>query len=268
MFLLPRFGLFNALAVVLALLASPYVFASEISRIDTLIDTYGKALVIDVITDKRHGKVTILKNKTFRDARGRPDPELVTALTVAEDLKIIDMSIDSFTGELDKARELKAEEDSIQSVPNVADVPAEPLKSRELKAELDRTRNKLKHASTSYELSRLKREVRKLDRKYKQALYNEKHGTGNKQKRSSSSRKYSRYSAASCERAKEQLQQVTDTRYRHKMFFCKDRKYRQENPRTCSASSGNRYGYSRNYDINKHKEKVAKLRANVERSCK
>ena len=73
---------------------------SDQQQIQHLIEQVGKAPIIEVIMEKRHGGITISRGADFEDSFGRPNKDYISAQTVAEDLKKLDMDVSALESEL------------------------------------------------------------------------------------------------------------------------------------------------------------------------
>ncbi len=81
------------------------------AEINKIFETYGKENVVKVITQKRNGKITIQKNKSFLTAYGKPDLNFVTVKTIIQDLGNLTMDIDALQKELDAHMEREAKKE-------------------------------------------------------------------------------------------------------------------------------------------------------------
>ncbi len=231
--------------------------------IDKMFATHGKSNVVNFILENRNGKITIQKNKSFLDVRGRPDMTLVTAKSINYDLKLLKMNINNLSSGLDKYTKNKAnkkrEKDGrLKSLNSSLEV----LPSKKLKYKLDRMQLKYKEADGDYERRRLKRELGRLERKYNDAKFNEKHGVSNDTySRKQQGSKYKR-STGYCDRYKSQLKKLTSAAYRYKIYFCNDYASRVKNSKSCS-----KYGYSGQYSKQEYKNEINRARKNVLENC-
>lgn len=239
------------------------------NTINNLVETHGKNNVVNFILQKRNGKITIQKKKSFLNVSGRPEMKLVTAKSINNDLKILKMDLSTLEPELvayieneakmkQKARESLSKSSSIGSDNEI------PL-SKQLKHQINITESKYNEADDEYDRKRLKKELSKLKRKYKEAKYNEKYNPGGDSNSSGNSRKTNRYSSysSSCDNYKSQLKKMTEASYRHKVYYCGDRTYSAEHPKTCG-----KYRYSSQYSVEQYKDKLSQLRSKISKYCK
>jgi len=241
-----------------------YASMGEEKAIEGLIETYGKDNLVKVILEKRDWKVTIQKNKSFADAYGRPDLSLITPKSVVYDLKTLKMSINEFTNALEEQQKQQAiqnEENDRAIHDSTSKRNTIPL-STKLNKKIEITREQYNNASSHSERRRLKKEISILQSAYKKAKENEKSKLRVYFPEKKKNRNYS-YNSSSCKRAKTKLQEMTDTVYRHQIFFCSDRQYRKENPNSCEG-----YKYGSQYDLREYKKEVNRLREQVSTSCK
>ncbi len=242
-------------------------FAHASSHDENLINkmfvAHGKSNVVDFILENRNGKITIQKNKSFLDVRGRPDMTLVTAKSINYDLKLLKMNISNLSPRLEKYTQNKVnkkrkKDDRLK----VLNSSPEVLLSKKLKYKLNRMQLKYKEAAGDYERRRLKRELSRLERKYNDAKFTEKHGVSNdSNSRRQQSSKYKR-SVRYCDRYKSQLKKLTSAAYRYKVYFCNDHASRVKNSKSCS-----KYGYSRRYSKQEYKNEINQARKNVSENC-
>ncbi len=231
--------------------------------IEKMFATHGKSNVVDFILENRNGKITIQKNKSFLDVRGRPDMTLVTAKSINYDIKLLKMNINNLNLGLDKYTKNKSnkkrEKDSrIKAL----DSSPEVLLSKKLKYKLNRMQLKYKEAVGDYERRRLKRELKRIERKYNDAKFTEKHGRSNDSySRAQQGSKYKR-SARYCDRYKSQLKKLTSAAYRYKIYFCNDYASRVKNAKSCS-----KYGYSRRHSKQEYKNEINQARKNISENC-
>ena len=66
---------------------------TEQARVEALLVQPGKKAVIQVLREKRFGRVTILVGNEMRDSLGPPNPQLVNTATVLHDLTLAKMSV-------------------------------------------------------------------------------------------------------------------------------------------------------------------------------
>ena len=243
-----------------------YASSHDENLIDEMFATYGKTNVVNFILQNRNGKITIQKNKSFLNVRGRPDMTLVTAKSINYDLKLLKMNVNNLSPKLDKytqeETEKKQKKESKLKEMGSRSSGSGILLSEKLRYKIVRMQLKQKEADSDYERRRLKRELRRLERKYNDAKYNEKHGVSNglsgKSQQGSRYKKNTRY----CDRYKSQLKELTSPSYRYQVFYCNDRSARSKNPKSCSE-----YRYSRRYSRQEYKDKINKIRQSVSESC-
>lgn len=78
----------------LATISSDSSFASaDTAGLSTLLETYGKSNVIEVIQRERHGQITVVSGQQFKQMWGRPQATLVTPETLANDLDLLGYNI-------------------------------------------------------------------------------------------------------------------------------------------------------------------------------
>lgn len=260
-------------AFILLVFSTQFTYAIASSEdensINVLVETYGKNNIVNFILQKRNGKITIQKKKSFLNATGRPDMTLVTPKSINNDLKILKMDISNFESELEAYVEnetkIKQKEEESLSKPLSSDGGSDIPLSKQLLHKIKVTQSHYNKADNEYDRKKLKKELSKLQRKYKEAKYNEKYNPGAKSTSSSKSKKSASYnrSSSSCNNYKAQLQKLTGASYRHQVFYCSDRTYRNENPKTC----GN-YRYSKKYSLDQYKDEITRLRSNISKYCK
>jgi len=239
------------------------------SRINALVETYGKNSIVNFILQKRNGKITIQKKKSFLNATGRPDITLVTPKSINNDIKILKIDINNLESELEtyvenETKIKQKEEESLSKSLSSDNGNGIPL-SKQLLHKIKITQSHYNKAENKYDRKKLKKELSKLQRKYKEAKYNEKYnpgGNSTSSRKSTKSNSYNR-SSSSCDNYKAQLQKLTEASYRHQIFYCSDRTYRAENPKTC----GN-YRYSKQYSLEQYKDELNRLRSNISKYCK
>jgi hypothetical protein len=73
---------------------------SNQQQIQNLIEQVGKTQIIDVIMELRYGEITILRGTGFNDNYGRPNMDYISAKTVAEDLKKLNMDVSALENEI------------------------------------------------------------------------------------------------------------------------------------------------------------------------
>ncbi len=231
--------------------------------INKMFATHGKSNVVNYILESRNGKITIQKNKSFLDVRGRPDMTLVTAKSVNYDLKLLKVKINNFSFGLDKytkneADKKREKDDGLKALSSSPEV----LLSKKLKYKLDRMRLKYKEAAGSYERRRLKRELSRIERKYNDAKFTEKHGRSNDSYSGAQQGSKYKKSDSYCDRYKSQLKKLTSTAYRYQVYFCNDYASRVKNSKSCS-----KYGYSRRYSKQEYKNEINQARKNISENC-
>lgn len=245
-----------------------YASIEDENTINKIIETHGKNNVVNFILQKRNGKITIQKKKSFLNATGRPDLTLVTAKSINNDLKILKMDISSLQPELDTYIESESkikqkEEESLSKSPSSSDDQEIPL-SRQLKHKINITQSQYNEADTEYDRKKLKKQLSRLQRKYKEAKYNEKYNPGGNSNSSRKSQKSTRYNSnsSSCNSYKTQLKKITEASYRHQIFYCNERTYREEHPKTCG-----KYRYTKQYSLQEYKDEVTRLRSKISKYC-
>lgn len=244
-----------------------YASIDDENTINKIFETYGKSNVVNFILQRRNGKITIQKNKSFLNATGRPDITLVTAKSINNDLGILKLDISNLDAELDtyikkESKKKQKKDDSLSKLSSLSDNDDIPL-SRILKYQIKTTQSKYNESDNEYERTRLKKELSRLQRKYKEAKYNEKYKPGeNSAGNSRQSTKYNRYES-SCKSYKTQLQKMTEASNRHQIFFCNDRTYRAEHPKSCG-----KHKYSKQYSLQEYKDELSRLRNNISKYCR
>ena len=245
-----------------------YSFAStdDENTISNIFETHGKTNVVNFILERNRGKITIQKKKSFINATGRPDLTYITAKSVNHDLKNLKIDVNSLETELDiyinkVSKKKQKKDDSLKRLDSGSDMN-EILLSTKLNHQVKITQAKYNAAESDYERKQLKYKLTRLQREYKKAKYNEKHNPDANLSNESSRNKKNYGSSSYCERYKSQLQDLTKSSYRHQVFFCKERSYRVENPKSCRN-----YKYG-GQSLKEYKDKINKLRQNVSKYCK
>lgn len=250
-------------------LSHSYASIDDENKINKLVETHGKNHLVNFILQKRNGKITIQKKKSFLEVTGRPDINLVTAKSINNDLKIIAMDISSLEPELatyiENESETKQKEKENLSKSNSMSGDDDVPLSKQYEYQIKTTQFKYDRAENEYDRKKLKRELSRLQRKYKEAKYNEKYNPDETSNSSSKPRKSSRYNSysGSCDRYKAQLKKLTEASNRHQIFFCNDRTYRAEHPKTCG-----KYRYSKQYTLQEYKDELNQIRSNIAKYCK
>ncbi len=246
-----------------------YSFAStdDENTISKIFETHGKTNVVNFILERNRGKITIQKKKSFISSTGRPDLTYITAKSVNHDLKNLKIDVSSLDTELDiyidkVSKKQQKMDDSLKRLDSESDTNEIPL-STKLKHQVKITQAKYNAAESDYERKQLKYELTRLQREYKKAKYNEKHNPDASLSNKSSPNKKNYKSTSYCESYKSQLQKLTESSYRYQAFFCNERSYRVENPKSCSN-----YKYRGQSSLKEYKEKINKLRQNISKHCK
>jgi hypothetical protein len=244
-----------------------YASLDDENTINNVLEKQGKNNLANFILQKRNGKITIQKNKSFVEIKGRPDIEFVTAKSIAHDLGIIKIDISNLDAELDtyienEQKKKQIEEASLSKLSASGDDSDVPL-SEKLHYQLQTLQSRYYNSDNDYDRKRLKSEISKVKRKYDEAKYNEKYNPGsNTSDKTQKNTTYNNRYSSSCDSYKSQLSKMTDSTYRHQVFFCNDRTYRSEHPKTC----GN-YRYTRQYSLPEYKDEINRLRANISKYC-
>jgi len=231
--------------------------------VNKIFETHGKQNVVDFISQKREGKITIQKDKSFLNIRGRPDIKLITAKSVIQDLKILKIDASTLEIELDiyienESKKQQEENDKINKSASLND-DKEPLLSSKLKYQIETTQSKYNESTNTSERRRLSKELSILRRAYKQAKDNEKSKLRVyfPDKKTKTTR-----SPGQCKSIRSKLADLTEASYRHQIFFCNDRSYRIKNPKSCG---GNKYGPK--YTLQQYKDEVSRLRMEASKYC-
>jgi len=245
-----------------------YSFASvdDENAINKIFETHGKTSVVNFILQKNHGKITIQKKKSFLNVTGRPSITLVTAKSVNHDLKNLKIDISTLEAELDtyikkESKKQQKANNNLRKLASDNDKDEIPL-SQKLKHQIRKTQSKYDKADSDYESEQLKKELSKLQKKYRKAKYDEKHHPDGYLADKSSRNKKTYRNKSYCKSYKSQLQKLTESSYRHSVFFCKDKTYRAKNPRSCS-----KYRYTKQYSLQEYKDKINKLRQDISNNC-
>ena len=236
------------------------------TAINEIFTTYGKENVINFISQKRNGRITIQKNRSFADTYGKPATSLITHRTILQDLKILHMSIADLDDELDAIKseqERNNAENSPRETAALTTPPHTPL-SVDLNKKIINLQKKYDQTDSVSERKKIRKELRILRRAYRDAKRNEQPRTV-----STSKKTYNNdYATRRCNEAKDKLQQLTSPEFRHQVFFCNDRKYRSENPRTCGDATSTSYRYLRYRDRKLYTDDVNRARNRVKQVCK
>lgn len=243
-----------------------YASVDNEGAINKIFETHGKKNVVSYILQRRNGKITIQKKKSFLNITGKPDIALVTAKSINHDLKFLKIDISKLESELDiyienESKKQQKRDDKFSSITSASDSDEVSL-SRKLKYQIKTTEDKYNKSDSAYERKRLKRELSRLQRKYKEAKYNEKHkSSAYSSDKSPRNKRYNR-SASYCNSYKSKLQKLTASNYRHQIFFCNDRAYRAKNPKSCATKK-----YSKRYTLQEYKDEINRLRSNISKNC-
>ena len=236
------------------------------NTINKLFETRGKENVVNFVLEKRNGNITIQKKKSFLNVTGRPDIKLVTVKSINHDLKNLNIDINKLETELDifieNQTKKQQKKDAQLRRGSSAGVNEQIPLSKKLEYELKNIESKYKKSSSDYERSRLKKELSRVQGKYNEAKYNEKHNIKTSYSDNSSRNKTYKRSASYCNSLKSQLQELTLPSRRHQIFFCNDRVYRNENPASCGKRK-----YSKQYTLQEYKDKISKLRQTISSNC-
>ena len=232
--------------------------------IDKLFQDAGKESVVTIITQKRDGQITIQKNKSFFSTFGKPNIDYVTAKTVLQDLTILDMSITEFKTELDTLKQEEAVSQKQAEDERASQLSAEraepgPVLSNKLSRELNAKKAEYAKCTSYSERRRLKKEISILNTAYRKAKKNEKstlrvYTPDSMPRQSSNSRQ--------CDSLEARLQKLTDPSYRHQIFFCNNKNYK-DNPKSCK---NRRYGQQ--VTLLEYKKKVSDLELEISKKCR
>ena len=236
-----------------------YASVSDENEINKIFETHGKKNVVQLISKKRKGKITIEKNKSFLNVSRKPDINLVTAKSIIQDLKILKMEISELKNELDTfiEDEKKKREDRENSLNYASTGERETISlTQQLELQIKDVQSKYNKTDSISERSRLSKELSKLRRSLRNAKKDN-------QSRSRTHIPDSKADSHNCISIKEKLQKLTEPSYRHEIFFCGDRSYRKENPDLCKQSR-----YVRPHTIEEHTDEIRKLRLQESKNCK
>lgn len=260
-------SIFHVIFFILLLLYTQfsYVHASieDEAEINIIFEVYGKKNVANFISKERNGQITIQKKKSFRNIIGRPNIKFITEKSVIQDLQILKIDIDTLKNELDvhiKSEKKKQRDMDIRlTEPDSTSNNQSPSLSVELKNKMKVAQNKYNKSESNSERRRLKRELSILRKAYKSAKENErsKLRVYFPDKKSKTTR-----SGSYCKNLKSQLTKLTNSVYRHQIFFCNDRGYREENPASCR-----KYRRGRQYSLSEYKAEVSRVRTDFTSNC-
>lgn len=255
------FALLTLLSCVLLHSTSALASFDDEKSIEKLFETYSKDNIINLISSKRDGKITIQKYKSFIDAFGRPNPDLITPKSVLQDLKLLHINVAEFTKDLEEQHQtgLNNKSDSNAEPAISTKSPTIPL-SVQLEEKIKITKENYYKSTSTSEKRRLQKELTILRSAKRRAEKNEK---SRLRVYFPETNKSKHYNSSYCQRAKDDLQELTDPVTRHQIFFCSDRKYRKENPSTC-----NDYRYRKKYNLKQYRDEVNRLRDRVKANCK
>ena len=257
-------SLLNIIAFLLFVFITQFAFASmnDEDTINKIFETHGKENVVGFISQRRGGKITIQKNKSFLNTTRRPDLTLITAKSIIQDLKILKIDISNLKPELDihienESKNQQEESERLNDSASINGYQDAPL-SKDLQQQINAIRSKYNKTDSVSERERLKKELSRLKAAYRKARNNEK----SKLKVYFPDEKSKRRNSDSCKRIKSKLQKMTEPNYRHQAFFCNERDYRTKNPKLCDQSR-----YARRYTQKEHKDEIRKLRLQASKNC-
>lgn len=234
------------------LLTCTHASINDENEINKIFKSHGKKNVVSFIFQKRDGRITIQKNKSFLNIKGKPDIALITAKSIIQDLGILKINISDLKAELDIhiEKESKKKDEELNNLSPISD-DNDILLSDKLNRQIQIIQSKYNKTDSVSERRKLKKQLSNLKRSYKKAKQKEK-PSHNKKRRSESS----------CNRAKLKLKELTNPDYRHRIFFCNDRNYRNENPKLCDSSK-----HVRRYTPEEHKDELRRLRLESSKYC-
>ncbi|MCW8923845.1 MAG: hypothetical protein OQK69_09500 [Gammaproteobacteria bacterium] len=232
-----------------------YAKSNDEHTINNILETHDKENIVKFISQKRNGKITIEKNKSFHDFTGKPDITLITAKSIIQDLIILKIDINDFSIELEKyiEDESKRQQEEISNLDTISNNQNISLTNK-LERQIQVTQSKYDKSDSISERRQLKKELSKLKAAYKKA----------KNKKTSLKVYFpdkKPKNTSHCNRIKSQLQKITAPDYRHQVLFCNDRNYRMDNPGLCDQ-----YSYGKQYTIEEHKDEVRKLRQDLSKN--
>ena len=245
---------------------SVYAYAStdEEHAINQIFETHGKENLIELISKKRNGEITIEKNKSFLNIKGKPDHKFISAKSILQDLIAIKMQIGNLKTELDThiAYKLKKqqEEEKVRLTNLASKKKSHDVSlSSELNQKLKITEYKYNETDSFYERRRLENEISILKTAYRRAKNNER-SILRVYFPEEKPRKY--INTSYCNNTRSKLSQLTKPDYRYQTFFCNDRVYRKQNPKSCG-----KYKYIRNYTLHEYKDEIRRLRQIEVNNC-
>ena len=250
-----------------ALFTYSHASSDDENIITGIFEMHGKNNVVNFLLQKRDGEITVQKNRSFVNVKGRPALKFITAKSVNHDLKNLNMDAGSLEPQLvtfieNESKKQQKKNSSLSKSFSAGadnDIPS----SRKIKYKIQRVESNLRKTDDEYEKKRLRSDLSSLKRKYKDAKYKEKYKSGSDASvRSTKNKKYNgnvRY----CASYKSKLQNLTKSAFRYQVFYCNDRAYRAKNAKSCD-----KYKYSRQYSIQEYKDEISKLRREVSKYCK
>lgn len=243
-----------------------YASAGEEKLIQKLFSLHGKYNIAKVILDKRNGTITIQKNRSFIDSYGKPRLSYITPKSIVYDLGLIGMSISELKAAAKVQQQKQAKTDEASNKVSVASstLPKTPVAlSTELKQKIAITKRKYLNARDNAQKRQYQIELSILRNAYRRALKNEKPKVRLYSPNETKRKKVYKANSSSCQYAKAQLKALSNPVNRHQVFFCSDRKYRKQNPASCGGQ-----GYGRQYGLKAYQKEVARLKDQVEKSCR
>ena len=236
--------------------------------IEKLFSMHGKYNVAKVILDKRNGTITIQKNRSFIDNYGKPRLSYITPKSILYDLGLVGMSISELkvAAKVQQNKQTKVDEELKKASAVSSALPETETRvalSSELKQKIALTKQKYLNARDNTQKRRYQTELSILRNAYRRALKNEKPKVRRYSSNETKRKKVYKKNSSGCRHAKTQLKALSNPVARHQVFFCSDRKYRKQNPKSCDGQ-----GYGRQYDLKTYQKEVARLKNQVSQSCK
>lgn len=245
-----------------------YASIGDEKLIEKLFSMHGKYNVAKVILDKRNGAITIQKNRSFVDSYGKPRLSYITSKSILYDLGLVGMSISELKAaakmQQNKQSKIDEELNKASIAPPALPAAAAPVAlSSELKQKIALTRQKYLNARDNTQKRKYQTELSILRNAHRRAVKNEKPKVRRYSSNETKRKKIYKKNSSGCQYAKTQLKALSNPVARHQVFFCSDRKYRKQNPKSCAGQ-----GYGRQYGLKAYQKEVAKLKNQVSQSCK
>jgi len=157
-----------------------YALMNDEEAINKIFETHGKENVVGLISQRRDGYITIQKDTSFINNRGRPNIEFVTAKSIIQDLKILKIDISTLKAELDiyvenKSKNLQEENDRLAKSDSMRENNKKrDLSSREIQEKMKALKSKFNMSLPADERMRIQKELVGLRKDYRQSKKNEK----------------------------------------------------------------------------------------------